>query len=114
MTFDDGIIKIYRLVNVSEKGDKPKYKMFYKSSFYFSYETLGLTRYYTALANNEKIETVVNIYQDRSIRVNDIARFEDDSEFKIVLAQHFKDSDGIDCTKLSLERRNNNVCCFDT
>ena len=55
MTFDDGIIKIYRLVNVSEKGDKPKYKMFYKSSFYFSYETLGLTRYYTALANNEKI-----------------------------------------------------------
>lgn len=25
MTFDDGIIKIYRLVNVSEKGDKPKY-----------------------------------------------------------------------------------------
>ena len=41
MTFDDGIIKIYRLVNVSEKGDKPKYKTFYKSSFYFSYETLS-------------------------------------------------------------------------
>lgn len=107
MTFDDGIVKIYRKDNVSKKGDKPRYDLIYKNSYYFSYEKLGLTRYYTALANNQIIESVISIYQDRSIRIDDTVMFEDDLLFKIVLVQHTVDEDGIKISILSLERFNN-------
>lgn len=107
MTFDDGIIKIYRLDNVSKKGDKPKYVPVYKNSFYFCYETMGLTRYYTALRNNEKIENVIAIYQDRSIKIDDIVEFEDSEQFRIALIQHTADEDGIKISRLSLERFDN-------
>lgn len=107
MTFDDGIVKIYKLDLISEKGDKPSYGPVYKKSFYFNYETIGLTRYYTALRNNEKIENVIVIYQDRSIKIDDIVEFEDGERFRIVLVQHTVDEDGINISRLSLERFNN-------
>lgn len=113
MTFDDGIIDIYSLENIADKGDQPKYDLIYKSSYYFSYKTLGLTRYYTALANNEKIENVVTIYQDRKIKTSDIVKFDDGTFYEIKLIQHTTDENGIKISNLSLERYNNE-CCYKT
>lgn len=104
MTFDDGILKIYKLENTALKGDKPNEKLVYKSSHYFAFEDLGITRYYTALSNNQLIESVVGIHLDRSICVLDIAKMEDGSLFRIVMIQHPTNKDGIRYTRLSLER----------
>lgn len=106
MTFDDGIVTIYRLENKAKKGDMPDMKLFYKSSYHFSFEELGLTRYYTALSAKQLIESVIAIYLDRSILTNDIATMEDGTQFKIVMVQHPMDDDGLRYTRLSLERIN--------
>ena len=49
MTFDDGILTIYKIENIGKPGFKPVPGLSKKESFYFGYDTLGITRYYTAL-----------------------------------------------------------------
>lgn len=105
MTFDDGILKIYKIEDGSSKGDMPKEELVYKSSSYFEYDDLGITRYYTALANNQMIESVVKIPYDRSIRVLDVVEMEDGLLYRIVMVQHPYD-DGLRYTRISLERIN--------
>jgi hypothetical protein len=106
MTFDDGIVKIYRIENASDNGDMPKEEAVYKSSFYFGYDDVGIQRYYSAMANNQLIDSVINIQHDRSIKALDIVQFEDDNFFRIAMVQHPLDDDGIRYTKLTLERLN--------
>lgn len=48
MTFDDGILKIYERVLVQDKGFMPVSKLRLKSSYYFSYEVIGVTKFYEA------------------------------------------------------------------
>ena len=49
MTFDDGILTICKTENAAEEGMKPVPLLVEKEKFYFGYDTLGITRYYTAL-----------------------------------------------------------------
>ena len=46
-------------------------------------------------------------YEDRSVRIHDIAVMEDGSQFRIVMVQPETDENGIKINKLSLERLNN-------
>ncbi len=103
MTFDDGILKVYSVQNTAEKGDKPKLEYSYLNSYYFAYSTVGITRYYTAKANNEMIENVVKIYQDRTIKVNDVIEIENNF-YKVLLIQHTVDEDFIKISVISLSR----------
>lgn len=102
MGYDDGIIKIYEKKVVSGNGCLPKEGLKYKSSFYFGYETLGVTRNYMAKQNNTKIESVVKICGDRTVSANDICVFEDGSQFVIDFIQHGKNELGLDETHLTL------------
>lgn len=103
MVFDDGILKVYSVQDISEKGDKPKFEYSYLNSHYFSYSTVGVKRHYTAKANNELIENVVKIYQDRSIKNDDVIEIENDF-YKVLLIQHTVDEDGIKISTISLSR----------
>lgn len=104
MTFDDGILKVYRLEDIASKGDMPKEVLVYKSCFYFSFDNLGVTRYYTALQNNQRIESVINIEFNILIRIHDIVKMEDGSYFRIEMLQREKDESGLLYLKLSLQR----------
>lgn len=104
MTFDDGILKVYRPENTSDKGNMPNEVLVYKSSFHFSYDKLGIARYYNALKNNQRIESVVNIEFNVCVRVLDIVEMEDGSYFRIEMLQRDKDEDGLLYIKLSLQR----------
>ena len=107
MTYDDGIVEIYRLENGAEKGDKPIEKAVYKSSYHFCYEDVGFTRYYSALSAKQQIECVIGIYLDRSIKTNDIAITEDGVQYRIQFVQHPMDQeDEMRYTRLTLERIN--------
>ncbi|MCR1842759.1 head-tail adaptor protein [Murimonas intestini] len=104
MTFDDGIVKIYGVENAAEPGNKPKDKLAYKESYYFGYEKIGLTRHYNAAAVKEKVDEVIHIQQDRSIRAKDVAVMEDGMQCRITFVQHGEDENGIRISILSLER----------
>lgn len=102
MTFDDGIVKIYRKVNEAGKGELPKPALSFKSWHYFSYGILGYGRYYEAKRLDEQLENVINIERNRQIHVGDIVIMEDGTQCYISTVKHLKDTDGIDYTELAL------------
>lgn len=108
MTFDDGILTICAVRDISEPGMKPKLTLAEKERFYFGYDTLGLTRYYTALQANQQIEAVVNIPGWSDISTLDICVMENGLRYRIRLIQPMLDEDGLRITKLSLERLGEN------
>ena len=109
MTFDDGIVGIYELINLAGNGDTPGKGLRIKESFHFGYDVLGINRYYIAQQANQQIEAVINIPGWNPIRSGrDVAVLEDGSQFRIQLAQPQLDDDGLRITKLSLERMTQN------
>lgn len=106
MTFDDGIVTIYEAKLVSEKGMQPKRQLVQKSRHFFSFETVGYNRFYEALKANEQIENMISIPVDRSIKIHDMAKLEDGIIYTISLVQHYKDDDGLYCTRLTLGHYN--------
>lgn len=106
--FDDGILTIYRKENRGKNGSKPKMVLVRKTEHYFGFERVGLTRYYTAKRENEQIDTVVHIHQDREISSGEVAVLEDGKQYTIRQAQHGEDGDGLRITVLSLERLEEN------
>ena len=104
MTFDDGIVRIYELKNVADNGDKPKYKLSPKESFYFGFDVLGLTRYYTALSAKTELAHVINVPGWGSISPQDIAVMEDGAQYRIPFIQPVLDDNNLRITRLSLER----------
>ena len=93
MTFDDGLVKIYLVKNISEPGDVP---------------SKGLsdpkTRTYEAIKANQQIDLLIATYLDRDITTNDIAVLEDGKQYIIRTIQPTKDEYGIDIMKIGLER----------
>lgn len=104
MTFDDGILKIYRTENIAKPGDMPKDELVLKSEHYFGFDVLGYNRYYTALQAHQNISAVVNIPNHHDISSLDVAELEDGTRFYIRLVQPMKDENGLNITKLTLER----------
>lgn len=105
MTFDDGTIKIYTITNTASAGAKPAPALGTYQSHCFSYDTLGVNRYYTALQAGQQIEHVVSIPDWWDIPPNThIAMMEDSKQFRILMAQRTTDDDGLQITRLSLER----------
>ena len=104
MTFDDGIVSIYQLVNTAGNGEKPKYKLALKERFYFGFDTLGITRYYTALQAKVQLSHVINIPGWGEVDPTDIAVLEDGKQYRLPLIQPQLDDDNLRITKLSLER----------
>ena len=104
MTFDDGILTIYEVTNSAQPGAKPAPALIEKSRHYFGFETLGITRYYTALQADQKIATVVDIPEWHNIKTTDICILEDGGQYTVAMVQPTKDEDGLRIMKLSLER----------
>lgn len=104
MTFDDGILKIYKTDNTAAPGDMPREELVLKSEHYFGFDVLGYNRYYVALQAQQNISAVVNIPEWHGISPLDVAELEDGQQYKIRLAQPMKDENGLNITKLTLER----------
>ena len=104
MTFDDGILTIYEGTNSAEPGTKPVPALAEKSKHYFEFDTLGITRYYTALQADQKIAAVVDIPGWHNVRTTDICILEDGGQYTVAMVQPTTDEDGLRIMKLSLER----------
>ena len=108
MTFDDGILTVYKVDNIAEPGDKPVQGLTAKASYFYGYDRLGITRYYTALEANQQIEAVVNVPEWTDIKISDVAIMDEqpDVQYQINLVQPETDENGLRIMKLTLERMN--------
>ena len=103
MTFDDGVLEIWSPTQAQQAGDMPRLVYKLKGSYYFTYQTVGFNRYYTAMGFGQQIDDMVGIDLDRTIKSDDIAVIEG-VPMRIAQAQHVKDDDGLWYTRLSLSR----------
>lgn len=106
MTFDDGEIRIYKITNGAASGKKPNPVLSGRPQEHcFSYGELGVTRYYTALKADQIIEDMISIPDWWWFDVNaHVAVKEDGSQFRIRMAQRTTDEEGLQITRLTLER----------
>ena len=104
MTFDDGTLSIYATENIAPAGAKPIIGLKLKSSHFFGYETIGLTRHYAAKQAKTLISDLVHVWQDRNIKPEDICILEDGLQYKCELVQHVLNEDGLPITRITLER----------
>ena len=106
MTFDDGILTIYKVENTAQPGQMPVEGLTEKDRYYYGFDALGINRYYTALQAQQQIEAVVNVPGWGDIAPTDICALDNGAQFRIVMRQPTLDDNGLRITKLSLERIN--------
>lgn len=106
MTFDDGILTVYGIINTAQPGEKPVYGLEEKESYYFGYDRIGITRYYTAMQANQQIEAVVNIPGWNPVKVTDAVVIKEmgDMQYQVNMVQPELDENGLKITKLTLGR----------
>lgn len=113
MTFDDGVLTICQVTNRASPGMKPDPVLQEKERYYFTYETLGVQRYYTAMQAKQKIEAVVCVPDWGNIQTEDICILESGVQYKIVMIQNTTDENNLRITRLSLERLEENYAIQD-
>lgn len=75
-TFNDGIVWIYKLTDVSLPGFKPVFKPSLYKKFPFRYKTIGVRRNYEAMQAGVRLDEMISIPQDKKISSQDIAVIE--------------------------------------
>ncbi len=103
-TYDDGILKIYKVTNSAAPGETPVAALAFKTEFCFSYSEIGISKFFYAQQAGQTISAVCETYFDDTVRVNDVAEFEDGSQALVRMIQPTTNEDGIKIMKLSLER----------
>lgn len=108
MTFDDGILKVYREANTAEAGRKPVIALSLVSQYYYHIETIGVTRFYQALQANAQVDGLVSVQGwGTDITVNDIVILDDadgGQQFKVNFIQNAYDDRNLKIRRLTLER----------
>jgi len=100
-TFNDGIVKIYKIDNIAEPGNMPKDGLIFKETLRYKERTVGVNRYWAALQDNIRINHVLRVPERRNVSTQDIAIPNDGKQYKIVQIQYPEDMSVMD---LSLER----------
>lgn len=108
MTFDDGILIIYRNENTAANGEMPVHTEVKKGEYFFGFDYLGFNRYFEALKAQVQLDHVVNVPEWIDIRNTDSVQLEDGIMYRPAQIQRTYD-DGLKITKISLERIQNDV-----
>lgn len=90
-SFNDGIVKIYRVVDIALPGDMPKEGLILQLTLRYKERTVGLTRYYAALQNNIKVDFVIRCQQVREVLANDVAILVDENQYRVMQVQYPED-----------------------
>lgn len=78
-TYNDGILNIYRVGNIAEKGNIPKEGLVLKTGpIRYSERTVGMSRYWTAKQAQVKIELLIRIPKVTGISTQDVVKIGDD------------------------------------
>lgn len=111
MLLDSGIAVIWQGRNISPAGSKPVIaydQEYYKS--YYGNKTVGISRYWTAKAQDDRADLLIEIQRNAGISTADRCRLfpvldaADAGWYKILQVQQVTDEDGQPATDLTLER----------
>lgn len=106
-SFNDGLVSIYSITNKAEPGKKPVKKLDKKKySLRLENRTVGVTRFYAAKQNNERIDLLIRCPFRKDVSTDDMAILQDNTQFEIKQIQYPTDVD-IPVMDLSLERIGN-------
>lgn len=73
-TFNDGIVEVYHLKDVSQPGFKPHLVPNLYKKFHFRYRTIGVKRAYEAAQSHVRLDELISMPCDRSISTQHICR----------------------------------------
>lgn len=104
MIYDAGIIEVYSLPSTGN-GDLPSMQGVLKGKQYFGTRTLGFNRYYTAKANQDRIDKVVECWAIPNVDTSDYAVI-NGRRYNIVMVQYQTNDDNLPIMVLSLEVQN--------
>ncbi|KJF38531.1 hypothetical protein TQ39_17570 [Ruthenibacterium lactatiformans] len=111
MLLDSGIATIWRGRNTASAGSMPLlvFDVKYFQSYYGD-KTVGITRYWTAAAYDDRADLLIEVQRNAGISTADrcqlVPYFDSAAAgyYKILQVQHLLDSDGQPMTDLTLER----------
>lgn len=101
MMFNDGVVKIYRLENVAEEGNRPVEKLKLKETLRYKERTVGMGRYWTGFQNNVKIDRLLRVNKRNTVSTQDVAIPNDGNQYIVKQVQYIEDLKVMD---ISLER----------
>lgn len=102
MTFDDGILTVYRPENTAGPGDKPQPGLTFRGRYYYSISSLGVTRYYAAMQAGQDVAAVVAVPGWDDIITNDIVVLDDGRQYWAEMVQPETDAFGLRITRITL------------
>ena len=102
MTFDDGILTVYRPQNTAGPGDKPQPGLTFRGRYYYSISSLGITRYYTAMQAGQDVAAVVAVPGWDDIITNDIVILDNGRQYWAEMVQPETDAFGLRITRITL------------
>ena len=112
MTFDDGVLSVYRLTNTAPAGKKPVLNPLLYCQYYYHIETIGVVRYYQAMQANAKVDALVSIPDwEFDIGENDIVVLDSadgGNQYRVDFIQRTYESGGLKVRRLSLVRLGEN------
>lgn len=90
-TYNDGVVVIYDAQNASTPGRKPVLQLAKKLSLRYKERTVGVTRHFTALQAEVKIDRVIRCQLHKGVTTQDIAQPNGGRYYRIVLIQYPED-----------------------
>ena len=102
MTFDDGILTVYRPQNTAGPGDKPQPGLKFIGRHYYSISSLGVTRYYAAMQAGQDVSAVVAMPGWDDIITNDIVILDNGRQYWAEMVQPETDAFGLRITRITL------------
>lgn len=73
-TFNDGIVEVFLLKDLSEPGDRPCLRPVLEKKFHFKYKTIGVKRAYEAMQSHVRLDEMISIPNDRNISTQHLCR----------------------------------------
>lgn len=89
--YNSGIIKIYSIENIADKGKMPVEKTTLKLSLRYRERTVGIGRYYSGMQNNIEIKKLVRCPRINSVSTQDLAVLHTGEMYKISQIQYPED-----------------------
>ena len=86
-TYNDGIVIICEVIDVTEPGYAPKKELLPKYKIAYAERQMGVQRYYAAQQNQIQIERVIRVQRGIAVDNQNVAITEDGHQYRIDLVQ---------------------------
>ena len=91
-TFKDGVVKIYKVKNVTATGKTPKKVIELRESVRYNKKTVGITRFNLAKQNNNKADRLIECPFRETTTATDVATIGDGKQYQIFQIQYPEDA----------------------